>query len=55
MAALYAVWYNWVRINFGGKDGPAMAASVSTRLWEMDDLVKHDWGYEVLDDPPIST
>jgi hypothetical protein len=40
MVALYTVWYNWVRINSAVKMAPAMAAGLSDRLWEMDDLAK---------------
>jgi IS1 family transposase len=40
MVALYTVWYNFVRINSAVKMAPAMAAGISTRLWEMDDLVR---------------
>lgn len=40
MVALYTVWYNFVRINSAVKMAPAMAAGISDRLWEMDDLVR---------------
>ncbi len=40
MVSLYTTWYNWVRINSAVKVTPAMAAGISDRLWEMDDLVK---------------
>jgi IS1 family transposase len=46
MVALYTVWYNWVRINSAVKMAPAMAAGLSDRLWEMDDLVKLVEAYE---------
>jgi IS1 family transposase len=46
MVALYTVWYNWVRINSAVKMAPAMAAGISDRLWEMDDLVKLLEAYE---------
>ncbi len=39
MVALYTLWYNFVRINGAVKMSPAMAAGVSTRLWEMTDIV----------------
>jgi IS1 family transposase len=39
MVAIYTLWYNFVRINSAVKMSPAMAASVSTRLWEMADIV----------------
>jgi hypothetical protein len=47
MVALYTTWYNWVRINSAVKMAPAMAAGISTRLWEMDDLVKLVEAYEL--------
>lgn len=37
--ALHAMFYNFVRIHQTLKVTPAMAAGVTTRLWEMDDLV----------------
>jgi hypothetical protein len=40
MVSLYTTWYNWVRINSAVKMTPAMAAGISDRLREMDDLVK---------------
>jgi IS1 family transposase len=39
MVALYTVWYNYARINSAVKMAPAMAAGVSSRLWEMSDIV----------------
>lgn len=39
MIALYTVWYNFARINSAVKMSPAMAAGISTRLWEMADIV----------------
>lgn len=47
MVALYTTWYNWVRINSAVKMAPAMAAGISTRLWEMDDLVRMVEAYEL--------
>ena len=50
MVALYTVWYNFVRINSAVKMAPAMAAGISSTLWEMDDLVRmvdeheNQWG-----------
>jgi IS1 family transposase len=48
MVALYTVWYNYVRINSAVRMAPAMAAGISERLWEMDDLVRlvesHEFG-----------
>jgi hypothetical protein len=40
LVALYTVWYNFVRINSVVKMSPAMAASISPRLWEMADIVR---------------
>jgi IS1 family transposase len=39
MVAIYTVWYNFVRINSAVKMSPAMAASITPRLWEMADIV----------------
>jgi len=39
MVAIYTVWYNFVRINSAVKMAPAMAAGISSRLWEMADIV----------------
>lgn len=39
MVALYAVWYNFVRINKAVKMAPVMAAGVSKTLWTMDNIV----------------
>lgn len=39
MVALYTVWYNYARINSAVKMAPAMAAGISSRLWEMSDIV----------------
>lgn len=39
MIALYTVWYNYARINSAVKCAPAMAAGISTRLWDMADIV----------------
>ena len=38
--ALHAMFYNFVRNHQTLKVTPAMAAGVTTQLWEMDDLVK---------------
>jgi IS1 family transposase len=46
MCALYTVWYNFARINSAVKMAPAMAAGISNRLWEMDDLVRMIEAYE---------
>lgn len=37
--ALYAVWYNFVRIHKTLRMSPAMAAGVTQTLWSMDDIV----------------
>jgi hypothetical protein len=39
MVALYTVWYNYARINSAVKMRPAMAAGISSKLWEMSDIV----------------
>lgn len=39
MVALYAVWYNFVRQHKTLRTSPAIAAGVSARLWEMEDVV----------------
>ena len=39
MIALYAVWYNFVRIHKTLRCSPAMAAGVAARLWSMEDVV----------------
>ncbi len=46
MVELYTVWYNFVRINSAVKIAPAMAAGLSSTLWEMDDLVRLVEAYE---------
>ena len=38
MVALYAVWYNFVRVHKTLRMSPAMAAGVSDRLWSMEDV-----------------
>jgi hypothetical protein len=45
MMAIYFMHYNLVRIHQTLKMTPAMAAGVTTRLWEMSDMVKvvEDW------------
>jgi hypothetical protein len=37
--ALHAMYYNFVRIHQTLKVTPAMAAGVTSRLWEMNDIV----------------
>ena len=39
MAALYALWYNFVRIHKTLRTSPAMAAGIESRLWSMEDVV----------------
>jgi IS1 family transposase len=39
MVALYALWYNFVRVHKTLRVTPAMAAGIETRLWSMEDLV----------------
>src|SRR5947209_12002199 len=40
MVALYALWYNFVRIRKTLRMTPAMAAGIETRLWSMEDVVR---------------
>jgi IS1 family transposase len=44
--AVYFVFYNFVRIHKTLKETPAMAAGVSDRLWDVEDMVKLVEGYE---------
>ncbi len=39
MVAIYAVWYNFVRIHKSLRVTPAMAAGITDRLWSMEDMV----------------
>jgi hypothetical protein len=39
MVALYALWYNFVRIHKTLRVTPAMAAGIETRLWLIEDVV----------------
>src|SRR5438045_5612665 len=39
MVALYALWYNFVRIHKTLRFTPAMAAGIEKRLWSMEDVV----------------
>jgi len=39
MVALYALWYNFVRIHKTLRCTPAMAAGIADRLWSMEDVV----------------
>jgi hypothetical protein len=49
MMAIYFLHFNFVRIHKTLKMTPAMAASVTPKLWEMADMVKmvEDWEAEV--------
>jgi len=40
MVALYALWYNFVRIHKTLRTSPAMAAGIERRLWSMEDVVR---------------
>jgi hypothetical protein len=40
MVALYALWYNFVRVHKTPRVSPAMAAGIETRLWAMEDVVR---------------
>jgi hypothetical protein len=40
MVALYAVWYNFVRIHKTLRCTPAMEAQVTDRLWSLEDIVQ---------------
>jgi hypothetical protein len=40
MVALYALWYNFVRVHKTLRTSPAMAAGIETRLWSMEDVVR---------------
>ena len=39
MVAIYAVWYNWIRIHKTLRTTPAMAAELTGRLWTWEELV----------------
>jgi len=39
MVALYAAWYNLIRMHKTLRMSPAMAAGVTDRLWSMDDII----------------
>jgi hypothetical protein len=45
MMAIYFLHYNFVRIHQTTKVTPAIAAGVTSKLWEMSDMVKvlEDW------------
>jgi hypothetical protein len=40
MVALYALWYNFVRVHKTLRVAPAMAAGIESRLWAMEDVVR---------------
>lgn len=40
MVALYALWYNFVRVHKTLRMSPAMASGIETRLWSMEDVVR---------------
>jgi IS1 family transposase len=40
MVALYALWYNFVRVHKSLRVSPAMAAGIETRLWSMENVVR---------------
>jgi IS1 family transposase len=46
MVALYATFYNFVRVNSAVKVSPAMAAGIEQRLWEIGDIVNLIEAYE---------
>jgi hypothetical protein len=39
MVALYALWYNFIRVHKTLRVSPTMAAGVETRLWWMEEVV----------------
>lgn len=45
--ALHAMHYNFVRVHSSLKMTPAMAAGVTSRLWEMTDLVEMIEAWEI--------
>jgi hypothetical protein len=40
MVALYALWYNFVRVHKTLRISPAMAAGIETQLWSMEDVIR---------------
>jgi hypothetical protein len=40
MVALYALWYNFVRVHKALRMSPAMAAGIEIRLWSMEGVVQ---------------
>jgi hypothetical protein len=41
MVALYALWYNFVRVHKTLRMSPEMAAAIETWLWSMEDDARH--------------
>ena len=39
MAALYTVWYNWIRVHKTLRITPAMAARLTDRVWDLADII----------------
>ena len=39
MVALYALWYNFIRIHQTLRVTPAIAAGVTDRLWNFEELI----------------
>ena len=50
---LFAMYYNFVRIHKTLRTTPAMAAKVTSRLWEISDIVDVLEAWEVSNDPKI--
>jgi hypothetical protein len=40
MVAIYAVWYNWIRIHKTLRVTPAMAAGLTDRLWSWAEIIE---------------
>jgi IS1 family transposase len=40
MVAIYAVWYNWIRIHKTLRVAPAMAAGLTDRLWSWEEIAE---------------
>jgi hypothetical protein len=39
MVALYALWYNFVRVHKTLRVSPAMAAGIDSRLWSVENVL----------------
>jgi hypothetical protein len=50
MVALYAVWYNFVKMHKTLKMTPAMAAGIADKLWSVGDIVDLIEAREALED-----